>query len=278
MRLEERIHNYKSFTLLSRISEQSLHILEFSLSFSHLTFMNTDATPTSPVEDVPPKKESRWKDLVFNKFFDLIIVIAGITIAFELDNFKQDNTRKELERFYLESIVNDLNQDIKQYEENMDELLVDKKFVYRCLKMIEDQQDIKDSIGLVVMSIRSIKTFEGQRNTYSTIISGNGLNVIRDASLRNLMLEHYRLYAAIERFEDKYFDVIMRVNNYFTQYVDYNHFRRIDNPAFLKNVQTKNLLTLAAIELQNGIWRYESSLEKANELRQALKKQLGRQP
>jgi hypothetical protein len=236
--------------------------------------METDPVPTSPVEHVPPAKENRWKDLIFNKFFDLIIVIAGITIAFELDNFKQDNTRRELERFYLESMINDLNQDIKQYQENMDELLADKQFVYVCLKMMEDQQDVTDSIGLAVISIRSIKTFEGQRNTYSAIVSSNGLNVISDASLRNLMLEHYRLYAAIERFEDKYFDVIMRVNNYFTQYLDYNHVRKIDNPTFLKNIQTKNLLTLAAVELQNGIWRYEGSLRKANELMQGLKKQL----
>ena len=217
------------------------------------------------------KKNVPWKEFFINKIFDLFIVITGITIAFQLNNLKESNDRIALERFYLESMVNDLNSDIVEYQDNLKELVADRKLVLASLAKIEKQENLSDSLGFVVFNLTSMKTFEGHRNTYSTIISSNGLSLLQEAAIRNMMLDHYRLYAAIDRFEGKYSDVIARIHDYFSLHIDYNDVaKKIDNAVLTNTIQTSNLLTIAALQLQHGIWRYEESLEKAKALKQSI--------
>lgn len=245
-------------------------------SFNDAEFINFTMAkkldPKSKGEHMKKKKKAGlfWKNFFTNKAFDLLIVILGVTIAFQLNSFKQNNDEKSLEKFYLESMIHDLDSDILEYNDNLNELLSDRKLVHACLARMEKQEDVTDSLGLVVLNILSIKTFEGHRNAYSTITSGNGLSLIKDPAIRNMMLEHYRLYAAIERFEGRYSNLISRAHDYFSLYIDYNHVDRIENSILLENVQTKNILTVAAVQLQDGLWRYEESIEKAKALKESI--------
>ncbi len=218
------------------------------------------------------KKYGDWgrKSFFINKAFDLLIVVVGVTIAFQLGSLKERRDQKRLQLFYMESLVNDLDQDLLQYDENLRELLADQKEVYSCVARIEAKEDVRDSLGLVVFNILSYKTFEGNRNTYSTILSGNGLSIIEDPIIRNSMLEYYRLYASIERFESNYTNHVSRIHDYFSLYIDYNNAQNIPRTDILQNIRTKNLLTISAVQLQNGIWRYEESIEKAKMLKDRI--------
>jgi putative acetyltransferase len=220
------------------------------------------------------KKKKRtglfWKNFFTGKAFDLFIVITGITIAFQLNSFKQRNDEKSLERFYLESMIIDLDKDILEYHDNLNEIRSDRELANSCLSRIEKSEDVTDSLGFIVLNLVAVKTFEGHNNTYATLVSGNGLSLIRDPEIRNMILEHYRLYAAIKRFEDNYADVITRFHDYFSSHIDYNRLESIEDKSFMQSVQTKNLLTISAIQLQNGIWRYDESIEKAVALKEEI--------
>ena len=58
----------------------------------------------------------KWRDLFANKFFDLLIVITGVSIAFQLNNWKLQADQRAMERFYLQSILVDLDKDIHEFE------------------------------------------------------------------------------------------------------------------------------------------------------------------
>ncbi len=237
----------------------------------------TNEDENNPAPDLKQSTGTfQWRDLFLNKAFDLIIVIAGITIAFELDGFKQNNDERSLERFYLENMMEDLELDIQEYNENMTELETDRKKVFDFIGRIEKNEDISDSLGLVVYNLMSTKTFEGHRNAFSTIMNGNGLSLIRDEEIRNLMLEHYRLYAAIERSESKHETIVSKIHDYFGMYIDYNHVQNIKDRSLLQNIQTKNLFTLSAIHLQASLWRYDESHQKAKALHESIKLYLAR--
>lgn len=216
------------------------------------------------------KRLLSWRGLFINKVFDLLIVIAGVSIAFQLNNLKLSTDQSSIRKFYLESLMTDLDKDLQEYSDNLSELQTDLKKVYSWLAKVEKSNNEVDSLGLVVLNILSIKTFEGLKNTYSTILSVNGLSIIEDPNIRNLILDHYRLYAAIERFENNYLSTISRVHDYFALYIDYNHAGKFTDRSILKNVQTKNLLTISAIQLQGGVWRYEESINKAKALKESI--------
>jgi hypothetical protein len=216
------------------------------------------------------KKGTSWRELVTNKAIDLVIVVVGITIAYELNNIKESRDDRELERFYLENIAADLEKDIKEYGDNLAEFSNDRKFVHATLARMQNGIDVSDSIGIAVLNVASTKTFEGHNNTFSTVMGSNGLSVIENQEVRTMILEHYRLYASIERFEREHADLIARFHNHFTSAIDYNRIGLVLDGEKVNGTESKNLLTLAVVQLQSGIWRYEESLEKARELRARL--------
>lgn len=216
-----------------------------------------------------------WRELVINKSFDLIIVILGVSIAFQLNNLKQGRDNRELEKFYLESLLTDLNNDLKEYKDNLSVLEINHK----ASKGSVDWWELTgktDSVGFTIIRISSIKTFEGHNNTYSTIRNENGLSIINDNGIRNLIIDHYRLYSAIERFESYYLNHIKVMESYFSQHLDYNHLGKNPNFGPAENLQTKNMVVIAANQLQNGIWRYQGSIDKAIELKKAIENYLNK--
>ena len=54
------------------------------------------------------------KGILLNKVFDLIIVIVGVSIAFQLNSLKQSSDQQSLEHFYLESFSIDIKKDIQK--------------------------------------------------------------------------------------------------------------------------------------------------------------------
>ncbi len=222
------------------------------------------------------KKKPSQIPLLTSKALDLLIVIAGVTIAFQFGRLKEASDERSLEKFYLESMANDLNRDIDQYRDNLQELQIDQKMVLGCLRRMERKESVADSIGLTVVNVLNFKTFEGNRNTFSTIISSNGLSLLSDTAIRNMMLEHYRLYDAISRFEENYRQHTSKMRDYFGSYIDYYHPQVASGGGYLQLKATKNLLTTSANRLQDGMWRYGESIEKAEQLRDRIRDYLAR--
>lgn len=212
----------------------------------------------------------RWRGLITNKVFDLVIVILGVTVAFQLNNLKQRSDDRNLEKFFLESMITDLNKDLAEYRDNLGVLGSAHKVSLAAVNRWEKSDGKLDSVGYVVGTISSIKTFEGHNNTYSTIRNENGLSIVRSIEIRNLILDHYRLYAAIDRFESQYLDHIREMQNFFSLYLDYTH--PSNDPEFQSKeiIHARNLVAISARELQNGIWRYQGSIDKAEELKKAI--------
>jgi hypothetical protein len=217
----------------------------------------------------------KWKELVTNKAFDLIIVILGVTIAFQLNNLKQHSDNKSLENFYLESILMDLSKDLEEYQDNLSVIQFNHTIARKAIAKWSDTT-IPDSIGFIVARISSIKTFEGHNNTYSTIRNENGLSLIDNTEIRNLILDHYRLYASIDRFESVYLDHTKNMQAFFTQYLDYSHLADQSKFGTGESIKTKNMVIISLNQLQNGIWRYQGSIDKAKELKKSIEQYLSK--
>jgi hypothetical protein len=215
--------------------------------------------------------KKRWqflKALLLNKSLDLVIVIVGVTIAFQLNNLKQHSDQKSLERFYLESLVVDVNKDIKKMNEILVSLQADKSAAMSCLG---GGKINKDTLAGAILEILSFETFNDRNeNTYSTLIAGNGISVISNGELRNQIVEYYKSYRSIDRFESVYTAFLLNhFNTSFSPYFDFQN-RQIINESILKNIQTKNNLMIANGQLDDGIESYEGALLKSTALKESL--------
>ncbi|HTF18054.1 MAG TPA: hypothetical protein VK658_08285 [Chryseolinea sp.] len=214
--------------------------------------------------------ENTFRNTVFGKILDVAVVIVGITIAFQVDRWKENSDRTSREESYLQGIMADLDKDIKEYQDNMEDLNRDRELIYRSLTRLTRAEDISDSLGFVVMAVLRSRTFEGHNNTYTTIMTGDGIDILSNGDVRELVIEHYRLYSSLSKFEVRYMDLLAQFKVFFTPYVYFNRSGKLLNKGIARDIQTENLLTLAAIQQQEGVFRYKGSLEKAVELREQI--------
>lgn len=214
-----------------------------------------------------------WRSLLLNKTIDILIVIIGVTIAFQLSNVKQRYDQKSLESFYLESLVADIDNDISSIEHILRELRADSTLTNLCLSGHALGTLSLDTIGATVVNILSFETFNYRNdNTYNAMMNSHGLSIISDRSARNLISEYYRSYKSVDRFEYVYTEFLLHdFHPYFKSFVDYTTGEVIDS-SILNNISTNNAFVIAGEQLNDGIWTYKNMLSRASELRRTLVK------
>ncbi len=239
-----------------------------------------------PLTEKPIHKESKkvkekskknksfpWGSLFIHKVFDLLIVVAGVSIAFQLNNIKQESDQKRLERFYLESMVVDLDKDLAKTAEVLQDLRSDRGLVNGYLKKLELPNPPVDSLGIIIVHVLEFETFRGNQDTYTTLLTSNGFNTLGDQEVRSQITEYYKQYVSISRFEKVYTDVVYQLNSYFSPYCDYARQQIIDETVVSK-VQTKNNLLMASGQLNNGIEDYSEMASKAKALKASIQSAL----
>ncbi|CAN5366536.1 hypothetical protein BH10BAC4_BH10BAC4_10350 [soil metagenome] len=261
--------------LVVRENKKMLNGVEF-LNY----IMEKDLTVKEEKKDMKDAKEKskepkpfRWRDLFINKAFDLLIVVAGVSIAFQLNNLKLNSDQKSLEVFYLESMLGDLRKDKKGMEEIVLELKKDQSSLVKYTEKISQPDYPVDSLGSALFNLLSLETFTPNQNTYQMLVASNGLTAFSDRKIRAMTAEYYNKYTSISRFETVYTNVLYNVFEFFDPYADYSE-RKILDPTIVSKPQTKNLLLLSGGQLIDGIEAYTSALETGDYLIKAIEDRL----
>jgi putative acetyltransferase len=214
-------------------------------------------------------KRFSWRDLFLNKVFDLLIVIAGVTIAFQLNNLKNQSDANKLERFYLENMVADLDKDIEKIQEVSKALEADRQVIHQFLPTLDRPEPSADTLALVVTDVMEFETFRGHQDTYTNLLAGNGLSNLGSAAIRNQISDYYKQYVSVARFEQVYTEVVYQMIRHFSPYTDLAK-RKIVDESVVKMVQSRNMLLIAEGQLNNGTEDYAEMLKKAKALRDAI--------
>lgn len=217
----------------------------------------------------------KFKELLFNKILDLLIVIFGITIAFQLNNLKENSDHRTLEKFYLENLNRNINNDISNIKNISDKLKYDLMLTNKCISQYTNKNVSIDTLGKAVVNILSFETFDSRNdNTYTTLINSSGLNIIEDTEIRNLITEYYKNYKSIDRFESVYTEFLLNhFNPYFSSIVNYKT-GKVNKTSNIKDSQVINNLVIVQDQLNDGIYKYNLALYKAQALKKELTKKL----
>lgn len=215
----------------------------------------------------PPR--NFWKTMLTNKFFDLLVLVIGLSIVYAIYSAKIAHDNSNRKDFYKKNLVNDLDRDIEELNKNIQELKYDNQVVVSYVQQYSQGEVVGDSLASVVVAILSLDTFNGNDNTYQALISSNSLISFSDPADVSLIAEFYNQYKSISRFEESYNRSIGDVNEYFSSKINYA-LRKIVDRSILNSERTKNCLLLSAAQLETGIEQYEEALSLAKQLRKHL--------
>lgn len=215
----------------------------------------------------PPR--NFWKSMLTNKAFDLLVVVVGISLAIYINNLYTASNQRSMERFHIENLEADLVKDIEELTKNLNEIRTDYNVVVSYVQEFGKGAVVGDSLASVVVAILSVDHFDGNDNTFFSIVSDNTLTTLEDAAIRRQVSEYYHQYKAIAQFEDMYRKGVSDIHHYFSPNMNYT-LKKISNRNVLSTDETKNSLLLAAGQLETGIEVYEEALTLAKALKATL--------
>ena len=212
------------------------------------------------------KLDKDWK----SKLIDLLIVIIGITIAFQLNNFNESNKSNVQERDYLKSF----------YEENRDNELALSSALEFALKTKNDIDTLKqvllsknyedDRIKNLSASMMALSDFHPSLVTMENITESGEFKLISDLEYREKLIDTYNSYQTTSQLESILSDYVNEyVTPFFFRNIRFSDFTSLhDN--FKESPEFENIVIGYDALLTQKLKGYEENLKKLKELNQLL--------
>lgn len=216
------------------------------------------------------KKKRRNKIDWGSKFLDLLIVIIGISIAFQLNNSSESNKQKEEAKEYLLHFKEETAENQKSLKEAL-AFTQSNKTQNDTLKAILLRADYSDErIGGLITSLVSMSNFNPNQNTMQNITASGQFKLIRNYKLRKRILNTYNGFKNTAKLEELNVNYI---NNYITPFffenVRFSNFTSVDS-SFSQKPAFENIVFGYSVLLDQLINGYEKNLTQLAELAEAL--------
>lgn len=153
---------------------------------------------------------------------DLIVVIAGISIAFTLDNWSQNKKEAQQEQLYLQALREDLISDQKSLQSLMDSSGVLMGNIGQTFQMIYSNTPVSSFENRHIISTYVAPYFSINNGTYNALINSGDLKTISSFEVKKGLADHYNVA----------YSEIRNVDEFIRSLVD-NHLY----PYMLKNIQ-----------------------------------------
>jgi hypothetical protein len=204
-----------------------------------------------------------WK----NHFIELIVVFIGISLAFALDNWREDINNRKLEKQYIGSFYKDISDDASSLEEIMRISKVKVDRIERYINRLKYHTTVQDSALIIIQDIMTKTPFSPKLSTYESIKSSGNLNILSDYKLKHDIIGYYQSLIDMKMKEDVY-------NNYIDQFAIpfvYENLDFLNQKLIKKNVLTSkrfnNLIFGYYALLTQNLKTYKNIYNKTQDLK-----------
>ncbi|SDQ93978.1 DUF6090 family protein [Flagellimonas zhangzhouensis] len=203
--------------------------------------------------------ENKFSKYLLYAFGEIILVVIGILIALQINNWNEERKNTQLEKNYLISISTDLENlslntqriYVDQFDEKIENLLFAKKY-------IEVPFAIVDTLQFINTISKGAASFSGfylvDDEAYQELVSTGNLRLIRNDSLRKDLSEFYtdmKVQAELsKRYNTEYGNYINAIRPFNNDNPSYVNLYDVNE--FLEELKTKKFRQLVDHELTYG--------------------------
>ncbi len=221
---------------------------------------------------------------------EILLVVVGILIALQVNEWETDHYSRTKELKYLNAIKQDLKIDLKR----LSELVAFRKLIQegnnQILKNIEGEP-IRSltSFTKIVMNSVMEETFSPNNITYTEMVSSGNLNLIRNDSIRLILLELEVLYKANRfKIDHETFDYWEYISKPFFRLIPISKLLPVfagqktaeeqlikiqDFNSLLKSQEYRNGIYVLSITGMNLVKNYENTTTKSKQLIRLIEKE-----
>lgn len=232
--------------------------------------------------------ENKFSKYLIYAIGEIILVVIGILIALQINNWNEQRNTRDKELVYLNGIKNDLEMNIIE----LDEFISTRKEQVRAANEILDHFNGKPVDDWNAFNMNAVSIYTWQRffqidNTFQELINSGNLAIISNEEIKNGLLnldvlykklnyneDHFRYDAEVTLYEPSYSmtDIQTQAGNFIYQLTggqagalgDVEKNANYDE--MLQDQKQKNGFAFAALEFSTMITRFEVMKEKCEEI------------
>ena len=141
---------------------------------------------------------------------EVLIVIVGLTLAFQADRWWEERGERKLEVVYVKRLISDIESDIPQLENAIKFAQMRKDFVELLMAVAQDpSMATRQPTSFLVAVDQASFTYTPtlNQNTYEDLRSTGNLRLIRNLEVKNQMHDYYRFHESQRQFRPLQFSV-----------------------------------------------------------------------
>ncbi|MEM8508673.1 MAG: DUF6090 family protein [Bacteroidota bacterium] len=148
----------------------------------------------NPPEGTPSTRAGKLSKYLMYAVGEIILVVIGILIALQINNWNERRKATQKEELYLAEIKSSLRADSLQVR---DILLFNKekvKIVQGFMRIFSDTLTNEERSGIIekyFIPFTEYRTFVPNKTAWNNLITSESLNLVQNRELRTLLMEYY---------------------------------------------------------------------------------------
>ena len=155
-------------------------------------------------------KEGNIKKYLLYAIGEILLVMIGISLAFQLDNWNENIIKKNTEIRYYENIRDQIDDDKRLILEQMDynyRYMAQYKYANEIIE--SNNRKLLDTLGPIIRNLTQYSDFDRQGNIYETMVNSGEIKIMRNFSIVNKIRALEEKYIYINRMENIHYDAML---------------------------------------------------------------------
>lgn len=165
---------------------------------------------------------------VSNYFFyaigEIVLVVIGILIALQINNWNENNKNKSTETEYLKELLEDFEQNLEKSNNVINDI---EKVLPKLIVLLEqsafDQPTISfDSLNKNCATLSSMPAYFSTDRTYNNLIGSGDFKLITNSAIKSAIADYYKYLDLIKLVQSTHeMDLVNAFQPYIIEYLDY---------------------------------------------------------
>jgi len=134
--------------------------------------------------------ENKFRKYLLYAIGEIVLVVIGILIALQINNWNEYQKERKSERLLLSEIRDNLKYDLNDFESNITTLQNKSISSKMMLKALENNIPYHDSLGYYFSYLNAYPHFSSKTNGYK-LLQSKGLEIVINNNLRNKITDLY---------------------------------------------------------------------------------------
>ncbi|MEO1032264.1 MAG: DUF6090 family protein [Bacteroidota bacterium] len=146
--------------------------------------------------------ENKFSKYLLYAIGEIILVVIGILIALQINNWQQHRNNNKLEKRYLSNLLSELEKDALAMTITHAKLVKQSETKNPLLDIISTGQPHDSLLKYFALQWRPIYPYTPLKSTFEEMKSSSHLNIIRDDKLREAIIKMYNQYESLDKEEE----------------------------------------------------------------------------